>query len=682
LTRKISKEKTKERIFYLREKLKLWSQKYHHLSTSEVSDQVYDAHYQELLELEKKHPELIDSDSETQKVGSQTISENLRKIPHSVPMLSLENIFNQEDLSKWLKRINKQINDCDSLSSLMKFPEIVCEYKIDGLSISIFYQNGKIQRALTRGNGSIGEDVTRNVKTINTLPQEIDFTEKLEVRGEIFMAFSVFKDFSQFANPRNAASGSLKLLDSSICAQRKLDLFIFEALFFKAEKLVQRFQKHSENLEFLKNLGFPVNPENFLAESPQTIEQCYQNFKKKKTSLDYGVDGMVLKLNNLAFRTKLKENNKYPRWAAAYKFSSEKTESQITQITCEVGRSGAVTPVASVLPVSLAGSIVKRASLHNFDFIKRLDIREGDFVWLHKAGDIIPEVLSVNRAKRSPENQEFIVPETCPSCQSKLSKENLQEVAIKCLNPDCPAQIQKKLEYWCSKDALDIKGLGESLIKLLLNKNLIKTIPDLYRLENKREELLSLKRLQEKSVNNLLEALEKSKKTELSRFLTALGIKYLGANLAKLLSRNFKDLEAIQKSSNEDFEQLEGIGSNIAKEINSYFKEAKNTSLIKELITLGFQIVNSDFLRDRQKIKKEKLFLITGSFEQSREAIKRKIELSGHKVTSSLTKKTDYLLCGQKPGSKLKKAEDIGVKIIRELENLDEILLEENQLIL
>ena len=667
-----TRAKAAAKAISLREKLRSWSEQYYNSSFSEVSDQVYDAHYRELADLEAKYPDLVSINSETQKIGSSPNSPNRQKKAHSIPMLSLENIFNKEELEHWLKRVEKQ-------SSAKDFPKISCEYKIDGLSISLFYQAGELKRALTRGDGNIGEDVTENIKTISSIPKEINFLEELEIRGEVFMTFSVFRNFPQFSNPRNAASGSLKLLDAQICKERKLDFFAFEALFFEEKNgLPPKFESHSKSLQFLGSLGFPVNSQNCLASDLEQLEKHYRNFAEQRESLDYPVDGMVLKLDKLSLRKELKENKKYPRWAAAYKFDSLKSESQILKITCEVGRSGTLTPVASVLPVKLGGSTVKRASLHNFDFIKKRDIRVGDFVFLHKAGEIIPEVIAVNQSKRNPQSQVFRIPENCPSCESKLSEEN------KCLNLACPAQIERKFEHWCSKSALEIKGLGKNSLKLLLEKKLIKKIPDLYRLKDKKEELLLLEGFQEKSVTNLLSSLERSKQIELFRFLHGLGIKYLGISLAKLLSQKFKDLDSLKKSSLEELLLIEGIGKSLAGELIKYFQDPINLTLINELLELGFQISNSQFPEISPRFsdkKKKKTFVLTGTFNRARAEIESKIENSGHKVSKQISSKVDYLVCGENPGSKLIKAEkqELKIKILKDLEELEKILNEADQ---
>ena len=630
----------------LKVKLNYWNKLYYEESSPEVSDEVYDAHYKRLVELEINYPSLKTPDSPSQKAGSLELETKSKKYNHSKPMLSLENVFGIEDLKIWLNR-------SDSLND-----EIVAELKIDGLSVSIFYENGKFQKALTRGNGLIGEDISENVKTIKTLPLEIPFEGKLEVRGEIFMTYSSFEKLIGFANPRNAASGSVKLLDSKICAERNLSVFIYELI--SAERLFF----HFDNLQKLIELGFPVNPNYKLLTGINQLQDFCENWDNKRKALDYPTDGIVFKLNSVHKQQELGQTSKYPRWAVAYKFVAERAETQITNILVEVGRTGAVTPVAEVLPVQLAGTTVCRASLHNSDYINNLDIRLSDFVLIHKAGEIIPEIIEVIKEKRKTDNQAFIFPTNCPSCGTELArKEN--EVAIRCPNTKaCPAQIQRKIEYWASKNAMEIKGLGEAIIKQLLEQKLINAIPGLYKLEQK--DLLVLEGFKEKSINNLLKAIENSKNTSLDRLINALGIRYIGATSAKLLSQNFDSLTEIANASLDELKNIHGIGEIMACEIYDFFQEAENRQFIKDLEEVGIKATNKKpALNKEDQTLLNKTFVITGAFDKPRAELEEIIISKGGKVLNSISRKTDYLLCGENAGSKLEKAQNLNIKILQ-----------------
>ena len=553
----------KNRIEELSKQITAWNKAYYELNQSEVSDQVYDAAYRELIDLETKYPEYKKLNSPTQSVGHQiqTNKQN-NKVEHSRQMLSLENAYNFNELETWLKRFKGEEKD------------FVCELKIDGLSISLLYEDGHFIKAITRGDGFIGEDVTANVRTIKTLPLEIAYKQPLEVRGEIFMSYSVFKTLDGFANPRNAAAGSLKLLDTNLCAQRHLSIFIYET--FK-----QSAQSHFDNLEFLKTLGFPINPANRFCSGLQQLKDFCLEYDEKRKQLDYPTDGIVIKLDSLAFQRELGATNKYPRWAIAYKFSAEETETQIIDIKLEIGRTGALTPTAHLRPVQLAGTTVSKASLHNADQIKNLDVRIGDFVLVRKAGEIIPEIVKILPEKRPENTQVFEYPNYCPSCGSELEQKE-KEVIIRCPNIlACPAQIQRKIEHWAGKQAMDIHGLGTAIVEQLIENNLIKDVADLYTLNL--EAILALDGFKEKSAQNLIMAIQNSKNRSLARLIYGLGIRHTGFNSAKLLAQNYNSLLELSKASPEELCNIEGIGEITAQEINKFFAEPSNLALIEKL---------------------------------------------------------------------------------------------------
>lgn len=645
----------KKRIEELSQNIEAWNKAYYEQSQSLVSDQVYDAAYQELLELEKKYPEYKKLNSPTQKIGSQTElkQNNFKKVQHKRQMLSLENAYNFAELEAWAKRFEGENQN------------FICELKIDGLSISLIYEDGQFIKGITRGDGLTGEDVSSNVRTIKGLPMKIPFNGFLEVRGEIFMTFSVFKNLQGFANPRNAASGSLKLLDTNLCAERNLSIFAYEA--FKEDST-----SHFDNLQFLKTLGFPINTNNCFCENLEKVKNFCLEWDEKRKNLDYPTDGVVIKVNSLSLQRELGATAKYPRWAIAYKFLAEEAETQILDIKLEVGRTGALTPTAYLQPVKLAGTTVSKASLHNAEQIQNLDLRLKDFVLVRKAGEIIPEVIKVLPEKRPPEAQVFEYPNYCPSCGSKLEK-NPDEVIIRCPNTfSCPAQIQRKIEHWSSKQAMNIHGLGESIIEQLIANNLIKDAADLYTLTL--ESVLALDGFKEKSAQNLIQAIQNSKMRSLSRLIYALGIRYTGLGAAKLLAQNYDSLNEVIQAPLEELCSIEGIGQTTAQEIQRFFSQVSNLSLIGKLQKAGIQtefILKPSKTQSSSKIV-NKTFVITGTFEINREKIQETIEEAGGKVLSSISSKTNYLVCGEKAGSKLEKAKKLNIQILslNDLQNL------------
>jgi DNA ligase (NAD+) len=645
------------RYSQLVQQLNKWSQQYYQHNQSEVSDQVYDACYRELAELEEKYPKLKNPNSPTQKIGAKVASSNLKKVAHTRQMLSLENAYGDDELRAWVKRFNGETL------------EYVCELKIDGLSISLIYENGQFVRAVTRGDGFVGEDVTNNVRTIKSLPLQIYLKENFEVRGEIYMTYTSFKKLEGFANPRNAASGSLKLLDSKLCAERELSLFVYET----SLNLISQW----ENLEKLREMSFPVNSANKLCKGIDSLEQFCHEFDSQREKLDYPTDGVVIKLNSLAQQQEMGNTSKHPRWAVAYKFPAQEAETKVLHINLDVGRTGVLTPTAHLLPVQLAGTTVSKASLHNADIIKELDVRIGDYVKVRKAGEIIPEVTEVIYEKRENSLVEFVYPEICPSCGTMLVVSE-EEVAIRCPNfTSCPAQIQRGVEHWASKVAMDIRGMGEAIVEQLLSKRLITDVADIYYLT--KEQLLLLEGFKDKSADNLLAGIEDSKSRSLDRVLHGLGIRHVGANIAKLISANYSSIQEVQEASAAQLLEIEGIGETIANEIEAFFAEGRVRELIAKLERAGVQTMfEKKKLSASQQTLKGKTFVITGSFEIPRSEIDKLLQEAGAKVSGSVSKKTSFVIAGQEAGSKLDKAKELKIPLIESLEDLMKLLKGKN----
>jgi DNA ligase (NAD+) len=636
--------KPAQKMQALVDQLNNWNHQYYILGNPEVSDQVYDACYRELLELEKKHPEIKLPNSPTKEVGSRISASLLRKVKHAQQMLSLENAYGDDELHTWVKRFTGE------------YYEYVCELKIDGLSISLLYDAGRFVRAVTRGDGFIGEDVSGNIKTIKSLPHTIAYSGPLEIRGEVHMSYSSFKKLEGFANPRNAASGSLKLLDPKICAERELSLYAYEVV-------NSPWPTHWESLQNLKELNFPVNSTGKLCVGLAAVKEFCHKWDQERKTLDYPTDGVVVKINSLAVQRKLGATSKYPRWAVAYKFQAEEAETKVVDIKIEVGRTGVLTPTAILLPVQVSGTTVSKASLHNADLVASLDVRIGDFVRIHKAGEIIPEVLGVVLEKRLPEAQPYVYLDHCPSCGTKVEKLE-GEVAIRCPNTvTCPSQIQRSIEHWASKNAMDIRGLGEAIVAQLIEKKLIADLADLYILN--KEQLLSLEGFKDRSAQNLLTGIQDSKKRSFDRLLHGLGIKHVGSNIAKLVATKFSSLVGLQEANVAELANIEGIGETIAEEICKFFKNDRKKVLLDKLTRYGVQVEFEPIVSDESLGRLSgKTFVITGSFEVPRNEIEQMIQEAGGKVSGSVSKKTNFVICGEDPGSKLNKARELGVSII------------------
>lgn len=657
-----SKKETEKEINKLREAIRKHNYHYYVLDEPIISDYEYDNLLRQLISLEQKYPELITPDSPTQRVGAKPLEE-FETARHLVPMLSLSNAFSDKELLDFDKRIKKQFPH--------QFFNYIVELKIDGLAIALVYENGIFQRGATRGDGFVGEDITQNLRTINSIPLRLikyNNIQRVEVYGEVYMNKESFEKLNQkrdkqgenlFANPRNAAAGSVRQLDPSITAKRQLDTFIYQATFPDGSN----FRTHLEVLNFLKSAGFKVNPH---IKECQDIEEAINYCKaweNKKSELNYEIDGMVIKLNQLNLREELGSTSKSPRWAIAFKFPAEQMTTVIKDIIVGVGRTGTLTPVAILEPVIISGSKVQRATLHNEDEIRRKDIRIGDTVLIQKAGEIIPEVVKVIKEKRGGKEKVFNIPEKCPVCGSKVIRLE-DEVASRCNNLSCPAQVKERIKHFVSREAMDIDGLGSALIEQLVDKGLIKDFGDLYYL--KKEELSKLDRMAEKSSDNVIRAINNSKNRPLSNLIYALGIRYVGSYASKLLSKKINNLLDLKNMTEDDFINIAEIGPKIAKSIVLFFKKEENLKIIKKLEEAGLNLSSQENGQEEQTLKGMQ-FVLTGSLESfTRDEAKKEIERLGGRVTGNVTKNTDYLILGKDPGQKYQKAKEIGINILEE----------------
>lgn len=658
-------ELLKLKIKNLVEELNEHSRKYYVLDNPSISDYEYDMLYRELEEMEEKYPDLILPYSPTQRVGDTVLS-GFEKVRHEVQMQSLNDVFDFDELKAFDKRV------ADALDKSYSY---VAELKIDGLSVSLEYENGLFVRGSTRGDGIVGEDITQNLKTINSIPMKLKEPVTIEVRGEVFMPKSEFLKINTlreeegepiFANPRNAAAGSLRQLDSKITAKRNLDIFIFNVQ--KAD--VTPYDTHSNSLTYLKELGFKINEETVLCKSVDDVIDAINSFGELRSKLGYDIDGVVIKVNELENRSLLGETVKAPKWAVAYKFPPEQKETKVESIDIQVGRTGVLTPAANLTPVFIAGSTVSRATLHNIDFIKDKDIRIGDHVIIHKAGDIIPEIVRVIPEKRTGKEIPFEMPSNCPVCGGKAIRED-GVAAYRCTGLECPAQLMQNLIHFSSRDAMDIDGMGVAVVKQLMEEKLISSVSDIYSL--KHEDLVGLEGFGEQSATNLIDAIEKSKKNDLYKLVFGLGIRHIGLKASKILSLKFKNLDNIITASKDEFTNIDDIGEVMAESLVNFFSQTQN---LKELQLLKDAGVNTDSLTkivENPEIS-GKIFVLTGTLESfSRSEATKLIEQNGGKVSSSVSKKTDYVVAGEEAGSKLDKANQLGVKILSE-ENLKTLL--------
>ncbi len=659
----LTKEKAEKKIRALREKIREHEYKYFVLDDPSISDAEFDQLMQKLIKLEAEFPELITEDSPTQRVGGEVLDE-FEKVEHSATMLSLDNAFGAADLRDFDQRIKKNLNGEDY--------QYVVEHKIDGLSAVMRYSNGSFELGATRGNGEIGEDITQNMKTIRSLPLKIDEKAELELRGEIYLPKSEFQrlnekrlenEESPFANPRNAAAGSVRQLDSKIAAERRLSILIYDLISHSERD----FETHLEVFSYLKEQGFKVNWHQSAADIEAVIEIC-EKWQEERESLDFEIDGLVIKINNLSLRGKLGSTARSPRWAIAYKFPAQQKTTKIKDIEISLGRTGALTPTAILDPVELAGSTVSRATLHNEDEIKRKDIRIGDTVLVQKAGDVIPEVVKVIKEERDGSEKEFKMPEQCPVCGGEVIRPEGEAVS-RCTNISCPAQRKETILHFVSRDAMNIEGVGPALIEQLLANNLIEDYADLYFL--KQAHLKDLERMGEKSSQNVIEAIEASKDREFFRVLYALGIRHVGIGAARILAENFASIEAVKEASAAELEAIDEIGPVIAASIVGFFQERHNRDLLSRLKQAGIRLEREDAQQEEKFLEGLK-FVFTGSLNNyTRSEVKDLVEKAGGRAVSAVSSKTDYLVIGDNPGSKYDKAQELEVDIISEAEFKD-----------
>ena len=655
-------EQAKKRAEELRPLLKYYTQKYFD-DEQVVSDYEYDMLMRELKQIEKEYPELITKDSPTQKVGA-SIKKGFEKVTHEVPLQSLQDVFSFEEVEEFEEKMEKIAAENG------KTMEYVVETKIDGLSSAIEYRNGKLYRGATRGDGLVGEDVTHNIATIKTVPKELTEPISITVRGEVFIGKTDFdkmnedrllEEQEQFANARNAAAGSLRQLDSKITASRPLDIFVFNVQ--KSEDI--DFTTHQESLLYLEKLGFHVNPVKILCKTRQEVRQAIEKIGQMRDGLDFGIDGAVVKVNDLELREKIGSTYKTPKWAVAYKYPPEKKETLLKDIVCQVGRTGAITPMAILEPVYVAGSKISKTTLHNEDYIKENDIRIGDRVIIQKAGDVIPEVVAVNLKKRDGTEKIFEMPRICPVCGAEAVREE-GEAVVRCIGVECPAKLYRSIIHFASKDAMDIDGLGESIIAELIERGLIGNIADIYHLTF--EDIASLKKNGKKFAQNMIDAIEESKHRELYRLINSLGIRHVGVKLAKSLTKYYRTMEQLMNSSYEELRLIEDVGEITAQTIYEFFRQEQTIDLISKLKEAGvnMEVVEETITDSRFE---GKTFVLTGSLEHySRDQASEIIEKLGGKTSSSVSKKTDYVLAGEEAGSKLTKARELGVTIISEEE--------------
>lgn len=668
-----------KRIEELRNEINKHDYNYYVLAEPVISDHNYDKLVKELEKLENENLHLITPDSPTQRVGKD-LTKEFNPVKHKISMLSLSNTYDEQDLYDFDRRVRESLPENEKV-------EYVVELKIDGASVSINYVDGRLKTAATRGDGIIGEEITNNVKTIRSIPLKIELSKSkkyklkdFEVRGEVFMMISDFenlnkerqeKDEKLFANPRNSTAGTLKLQDPKTVASRKLNVFLYSLI-----SVDEEFESQEENLKLLTQLGFKVNPNYKVCKNIEEVIKVCNKFEEIRDTLEYEIDGAVIKVNSIKQQKILGNIAKAPRWAVAYKFKAKQAFTKLNDITWQVGRTGAITPVAELEPVKLAGSTISRATLHNFDEILRKDIRVGDTVVIEKGGDVIPKIVSVVLAERPKKSQPTSPPDKCPVCKSKIFKPE-NEVAYYCENSECPAQIKGKLIHFASRGAMDIEGLGDALIELFVEKNFITHFSDIYKLKNKRSELIQIERLGEKSIDNLLNAIEKSKAQPFSKVLFALGIRYVGAGAAQKITDHFNVIDDIIAASDEDISSVYEIGPSISKSIKQFFSDKHNLKLIEELKKAGLNF-NSEKREIIQSAINGKTFVLTGTLSTfSRDEAGARIIALGGKVASSVSKNTDFVVAGEKAGSKLSKAESLGVKVLDESAFLE--LLKENE---
>jgi len=646
----------KERIDELIKILNKAAYEYYTLDEPTITDQEYDDYYAELVKLETEHPELVREDSPTVRVGYQVI-DSFNKVTHEIPMMSLDDIFNEEEIIEFDTKVRKVVNN----------PEYICELKIDGLSVSLLYKNGKLIRGATRGDGTTGEDITHNVKTIKSIPLSLPEDIDIEVRGEIYMPKSSFnklnkerreKGEKEFANPRNAAAGSVRQLDSKIAAKRNLSVFLYHL----PNALDYSIKSQVDALDYMKKLTFITNPNIKYAKNINEVIEYINYWGEHRSELPYEIDGVVIKVNDINEQRKLGFTARVPKWAIAYKFPAEEVLTKLVDIEFCVGRTGKITPRADLTPVHLAGSVISSVTLHNEDYIKEKDIKIGDIISIHKAGDVIPEVVEVKKERRTGEEIEFKMVENCPICGSKLVRKE-SEAAWFCLNEKCDARKIEGLIHFASRDAMNLEGFGENIIEDFYNMGYLHTIDEYYTLYKHKEELKNLEGFGEKSINNLLDSIENSKNNSLERLLFGLGIRHVGKKTAKILASSYNSIDNIINADFDSLCSISDIGDIIAQSIVDYFSNNDNTELIDKLKSYNVNIDYTGVEKNISELFNNKTFVLTGTLSMPRDEVKNIIENRGGKVTGSVTSKTDIVIVGENPGSKYEKAKKLNITI-------------------
>ena len=657
---------SEDRILALRRQLNQYNYEYHVLDHPTVSDAEYDQLMRELITLEQQHPELFDPNSPTQRVGGQVLEE-FNKITHKRPMLSLGDVFNKEELFEFARKAEAEVGPV----------EYCCECKIDGLAMSLNYQGGRFQYAVTRGDGVVGEDVTHNVRTIKSIPMEIDYEGELEVRGEVYMPKASFERLNQkrrengeeeFANPRNAAAGSIRQLDSKVAASRGLD-----ALWYHVPQGPQLgHHQHSQSLDFIHSLGFRINPLNRLCRNMEEVWQFVEDLTLMRSDLPYEIDGIVIKVNDYEKQQQLGFTAKTPKWAIAYKFPAEEAVTRLENIFVTVGRTGKITPNAHLTPVRLAGTSVGFAQLHDEDMIKDKDIRIGDYVVVHKAGDIIPEIVASVPEKRDGSQVPYVFPKVCPVCGMPLVRYP-DEAHHFCINNDCPARVVESIAHFCSRDAMNIDGLGVKRVELFHSQGWLNTVEDIYNLKDHYDEMLETPKMGKKSADNLLEAIENSKQNSLEKLLYGLGIRQIGEKAAKILAYRFETMQALMQATYEELEEIKDIGAITAQTVLDFFHDEANQHLIEALIGHGLNMI---CLKEEQveTIFTGKTIVLTGTLAtMTRPEAQALLEHLGATVSGSVSKRTDFVIYGENAGSKLTKAQSLGVATMTESEFMEEV---------
>ena len=657
----------KDRMYELIDIINEADYNYHTLDNPTITDQEYDKYLRELFEIEEEHPEWVEDNSPTQHAGGKII-EGFEKVTHKIPMMSLSDVFSESELISFDDRIRKEgIN-----------PKYMCELKIDGLSVSLHYEKGKLVTAATRGDGVTGEDITHNVKTIKTVPLKLKEEIDIEVRGEIFMNKKTLEELNRvrkengmplLQNCRNAAAGSIRQLDSKVAAQRKLDTFIYHLP--NPEDF--GIKTHEEAIEYMKKLGFKTNPNNRLVNNINEVIEFIEEKGKMRPTLPYDIDGVVIKVNNIEEQKKLGFTAKYPKWATAYKFPAEEVLTKLTDIIFTVGRTGQITPNAVLEPVIVAGSTISRATLHNEDYVKEKDLKIGDIVSIRKAGDVIPEVVERKEMRRTGKEKDFVMITNCPMCNTPLIKKK-DQVDYFCPNDKCPARKIEGLIHYASRDAMNITGLGDEIMEDFYNFGFIGNIADIYSLKDHKQDLTRLEGYGEKSISNLLDAIENSKHNSLERLIFALGIPHVGAKTAKILAMHYETMDKFKNASVEELTSIPDIGEIIAKSIKDYFENDHNNAIVEELKEIG---VNMEYTGPKVEVDEDfnnKTFVLTGSLQIfTREEAEDKIEQLGGKTSGSVSKKTSVVIVGANPGSKYTKAQELGIEIWTEEEFRDRL---------